>query len=246
MTFSGGILKPRPIYKRNHEAACEGSASLGNTEKNSEQQATTRHGLDKPEVDGRLLPAMERLYAHLQKMCQYHNYINIDTIVCYELSGFGELDCLRQGEYRVTADTPEHMQEVVLSFDCLGEQDVSIAVEGRQELERLEQYLHSHGLRFTLNACTGGQGGISGGEFIIQKHVPVAISFRLDVEKHAIDLAIVNLERLGRTQVQLAPETISEDFLDALARCVIGEKDCNCLFKYDISTGRQAIRAKSL
>jgi len=240
------------IFKRNHDSAYEGNMGfLDELKKKTEQQLileqAARQRAEKLEEDYRvrLLPAMEKTYTYLHEMCQHLNYINTDTLVSYELAGIGELEHLRQEEYKLKADSRDNMQEIILSFDCQGENDISVTIENRQELEKLEQYLFSHHLRFQLKTFKDDKGRINGGKFIIQKHVPVAIKFKLDVEKSAIDFILVNLEQLGRKEVQFSPESISEEFLDKLAKYIVRESDS--LFKLDISeTERKRIRAKLL
>lgn len=222
---------------------------LDELKKKTEQQLileqAVRQRAEKLEQDYRvcLLPTMEKIYNYLHEMCRHLNYINTDTIVSYELAGIGELEHLRREEYRLKADSRDNMQEIVLSFDCQGENDISITVENRQELEQLEQYLFSHHLRFQLKTFKDDRGRISGGRFIIQKHVPVAIKFKVDVEKSAIDLILVNLEQLGRKEVQFSPESISEGFLDKLAKNIVRESDS--LFKLNVSETDKRIRSQA-
>ncbi|MDH5738200.1 MAG: hypothetical protein OEZ23_07800, partial [Gammaproteobacteria bacterium] len=161
----------------------------------------------------RILPVMEKIYTYLHEMCQHLNYINTDTIVSYTLEGVGELDHLRQEDYNVKADSRENMKEVVFSFSCKDEGNVTVSVDSKSELEKLEQYLFEHHLKFQLKTLKDEKSSVIGGQFTIQKNVPVAIKFKVDVDKSVINVVLVNLEQLVRREIEFSPESITDNFL---------------------------------
>ncbi|UCE88599.1 MAG: hypothetical protein JSW10_09690 [Pseudomonadota bacterium] len=191
----------------------------------------------------RILPQLEAAYTYLSELVQHLNVVQPDVRAAYDLTGFGRLGDLRQRDYAVRADSRQNMREVMLEFVCEGQGPVEFDVRGKENIERQVDYLRSTGLAYTQRQTRDDSHDLTDCRFIVQTTVPASFTFRADIEKSAIELALRNFEHFGTRRVQLLPDQISDRFFDGVGLYLLRED--SAFFTHDISSkAREELQAR--
>lgn len=162
-----------------------------------------------------LRPRMKALYAYLQQVVQHLNRVELDAKVSYAVEGCGTLSDLRPGNFKLVAEDRRDLRRFTLRYTCSRGGNIQFSKATREASERQREYLWTHGLRFTSKVAADGKG-----VFVLQPCVPIAFEFEADVERVAIRLRHRNLRTLGSSIHYYSPESINEEFMDELARCI--------------------------
>jgi len=163
-----------------------------------------------------LQPCMKKLYAYLEEFVRSANVVKPSVVASYEVTGFGVLRDLRQGEYRLSAEDPETLRCFSLEFTCRGPGTIEFQKETKIAADRQREYLSAHGLSYDWKIRTDGRG-----LFQLRALVPVSFEFAADADQAAVTLHIRNLDALGVTNFHLAPDTVNDEFLDELGKCIL-------------------------
>lgn len=191
-----------------------------------------------------IIPKLEAIYTYLYEMAEHLNYVKPEVRVRYGLVGYGEMSDLLQSDYIIKTDSRKSMKNIMLSFYCVGEDDFSFTVDGKDNINREKEYLGRTSLDFTCKERRDSNHELVDASFTVKSKVPVSFEFSADIENSAIQVSIRNFEDFVANKAVLKPDAISSDFLDKLARYIVREEDG--LFQADIPTDAKAILQEKL
>jgi len=147
----------------------------------------------------------------------------------YRVEGFGDLEGLRQGEYRLEFPPAGRKHPLSLRFVCRGEAEVTRQlVTPRAALAHHTDYLQHHGIGYSVSEVFHRAGAEDpGSEAHLAIHlvpaVPVSLTFDVDPQAGGLRLHVWNLERLGRASYPLAPERVDDALLAEVEKAVLRE-----------------------
>lgn len=168
-------------------------------------------------------PGMVKLYRVLDELAKHLNYIKPDITVSYQMNADGKVLQYRQQDYQVRVDSLEDTKKVVMSFCCAGEVDVVFSVEGKRAVDKHQDYLHRHGLKFHCRKNIDEQYELRDAQFVIKPVVPIVMEFVGDVEKTRINFNVKNFGSLGVVKHAFNHDQINDEFLDELGRYILHE-----------------------
>lgn len=184
------------------------------------QQDTERESTERREAAFRrsAQPAMLTALNYLRELVDTLNMAEPDVRSSYEVEGCGRLKGLPQSDYRLSVDDAEAIGSLKLGFLCSdGNTQVCLVEANRVSWQK--NYLWRHGLTFTYRERMHRTGSV--GEFNLVRKVPVSFSFTVDQDTAAIQLTVTNLDSLGEKHYRLTPESITNTFLEELAKAVV-------------------------
>lgn len=173
--------------------------------------------VDTDRVRRELEPKMKALYKYFTEFNEHLNVVSPDVSGDYLLEGLGTLTNLRQGDYKLATDDPNSIQNFTFHWSCSrpGRQEFKVANPIIAEKHR--ETLWNLNLRFNKRDLQNGAGAV----FVVEAFVPVSFEFEADPVKNAICLKLKNLGTLGIVNHFYAPEKISAELMDELAKCVL-------------------------
>ncbi len=160
-----------------------------------------------------VIDGLQKIYTYLHELIGQMNFVEPDIQVSMLLRDFGQLDGLRQGDYKLIAESNYQRESVCLIFTLNNDENLEVEIEPSKENDDQLESLKELGL---LANYTSRQPAI----ISIQGYVPVRIEFFSDFEESSIHLSINNFSQLGAEHYKLNAETISEDLLDELGRFI--------------------------
>jgi len=163
-----------------------------------------------------VLPTMEKLYQYMHEMTQQLNYIKPDTLVSYELKGYGTYDNLNQNEYILGGYDKEKNQFFVRAF-CHAPRKVRFDVKEQNDVEPQKKYLWSNNIPFKWGQNTDKKQRFVKATFELQGQIIIELTFSADYERSAIKLNARNFEKIGEQDYLIPPEEFTDEFLDKLA-----------------------------
>jgi len=191
----------------------------------------------------RILPKMERLYAYLHEVSTHLNTLGLDIRKSYSLGDLAELKDLLQQDYAIQTDSRERMEEVILSFACVADEPISVAVEGKLNVEKWTRFLQQYHLKSHTKLQLDEKKMVVGAQFNIEQMVPITFKFGVDINNSSINLTIYNFDTLGNRQLQFSPESISEEMLDKMGNYIARKN--KSFFDLEMSESeRRRLRAK--
>ena len=168
-----------------------------------------------------VIPRLTQIYSYLNELISHLNVVKPETAVAYPLKGYGTLEKLTQGNYKLTTDSRDDTGRVTLAFTCVGNGDVSFNVEGKPQVERLREYLSACNMQFTSREYRDDRHNLISALFNVEAKVPVLFNFKLAEDKTTINLSIRNFEGLGTRIYRLQPEQIDTQLLDQMGRYLL-------------------------
>ena len=191
--------------------------SIRDSEANQKAEQEQLEAWSKAEVR----PKLTQIYTYLNELIGHLEVVQPDTAVAYPLKGYGTLENLTQGHYKLTTDSRDEVGRVTLAFTCVGSGNVSFNVEGKPQVGRLREFLTSNKMPFTSREYRDDRHNLVSALFDVEAKVPVLFNFELADNKTTINLTIRNFEGLGTHLYRLQPEMINEQLLDQMGRYLL-------------------------
>lgn len=224
--------------------------------KKEAEEASTRKKLEEADVQRRAYHfqnearlSMRQLYNYLRELVETLHKSKIDIRFDYELEGHGLLKGYQQTNYMLVTKDPENIDVLTVQFECVGEAPVVFGKETRAKVKRQQEYMWSHGLRFTFTERMGTAGGKSmSGEFNVEPWIPVKITFEINELARGIRMTMKNLDRLEENVHSLKLEVLNSTFMEQLARAVVRKPhNLNTLLGFSVTdTLRMRLRSTLL
>lgn len=205
----------------------------------AEQTAVQQRNQQQVIMEQQLKPAMATLHHYLYEMCQQLNYLKPETRVAYQIEGYDKLDNLLQGEYILDQYT-EAQDKLLLRCSCEGQYKFRFAKQTEQSAKHQLDYLYKHNLRFLHQTEFDEQQKFKCTIFELTPIVFVEFSFTTNPAKACIDLTVRNFHSLGKKFYTLAPQSITQQWLDEFAKYILREPNkLHLSEKYQLTTEGQ-------
>lgn len=182
-----------------------------------------------------LVPArMREAYTYVHDLVTQLNVIQPDVPRNYPLLGLGAFKGLKwvsgDTDFRTRgADGPDMMNQVSIGF-TLNSNDVLSAEREGPAIEKLRHALHDHGLEYSEEQARNDRHRVEHSRFTVQSNIRARIVIAADYRSTRLTLRTRNLERLGIIEYTIEARDMNTEFLDELAKSVLGQP--NRLFAY--------------
>jgi len=167
-------------------------------------------------LERKLLTRLDDLYHYFKEFHGTVSEVNPDIAVNMDVEGFGTLEGLKQGEYKIATDDPEDVRKFMFHFKLIGEGRRELKFANRALAQKQKEYMWNANLRFQVRDTSGG-----GSTIVFDPVVPVSFEFAADVEKQAVRLRVKNMPRLGPYTYNYAPEQVNGEFMDEVAKYIL-------------------------
>jgi hypothetical protein len=166
----------------------------------------------------RVIDSLQLIHTFLHELIGELNYVEPEILVDIPLDNFGTLNELRQGDYKLVAESNYRRESVSLFFTLNNDQSIDLEIEDNKENQEKLDHLKDLGLlaNYTSRQPT---------RISIQGYVPIRIEFYSDFEESNIHLIINNFSRLGAEYYLLNTEHVTEELLDNLGRFITRENN---------------------
>ena len=158
--------------------------------------------------------ALQQLHQYLHELVELLNEINPDIKINLELEALGNLENLRQSEYRLYQETSANKEIVRLVFALQGDNILEITGEDSPVLQQQLERCQRQGLivsRLSQNPLRVG----------IQSYVPVAIEFYSDFVESNIHVVMQNFTSIDDHQCLLKCDNVNGDTLNQLGNLLL-------------------------
>ena len=112
---------------------------------------------------------------------------------------------------------------VLLSFHYAGPQRHRIERVLAPEIERLEEQLTQHRVRYELNYVRNARAQVERAIFDIESDISAGVKFIPDYERGRVRIALRNIDRLSTWDVAVTITALTQPLYEELARCVLGQ-----------------------
>jgi len=160
--------------------------------------------------------SLQQIYNYLHDLTGELNFVEPELFVDMSLDNFGTLNKLRQGDYKLVAESNYRRESVSLFFTLNNEESLQLEIDDDKENQARLEELKELGL---LANYTSRQPAIVS----IQGYVPARIEFYSDFEESNIHLVINNFSRLGTEYYMLNSDHVNDELLDKLGRFILRE-----------------------
>lgn len=183
-------------------------AKAAQSSKAIEQSAVSmqrQHELD------RLRPTMQALFTFFRDVVNEVNTLKPKIEYTYDIPGFGTLKGLEQRDYVLKGADPKER----FSLNFVGVIPDIAQVPGFKG-GHAEGLTGGQFIRFRSTAALSLDHKIG-----VEAYVPVSVDFRADPDAGVIRVAITNLRYIGSGTYSFEPEAVTEELMEALARCAL-------------------------
>jgi hypothetical protein len=122
----------------------------------------------------------------------------------------------------IAAATESHYEYLLFSWRYVGPHRHLITRQLAPEIERLESVLMSHRIAHEMKVQRNARAQVERVTFVVESSISAGVKFQPDYANGQIQIVMRNVERLGETALTLDSASISQPFLDELAKCAIG------------------------
>lgn len=171
-----------------------------------------------------LAPRLLKIYRYLTEMIEHLEAVDRVIDVAYDIPGVGNVECLRQGDYRLYIDSHEIPKKVTLQFTCNGKEDRRFSLQGRKA-EDLRQFLVSHQVVFSEWPLRDNLGQVNGTAFQAKLRVRAGLVFEADIQSSRICVLSHNIEGLSRREYPFGFTAIDDAWLDDLGHFLLRKKE---------------------
>ncbi len=112
---------------------------------------------------------------------------------------------------------------VLLSFHYAGPRKQRIERVLAPEIERLEEQLAQHRVRYELNYVRNARAQIERAVFDIESDISAGVKFIPDYDRARVRIALRNIDRLSTWDVAVPITAMNLPLYEELARCVLGQ-----------------------
>lgn len=170
-------------------------------------------------------PRLEKIYTYLNELAEQLNYIKPDLKHSYILPGGITLNGLKQENYSTEADSRDNMTKIGFKFYCQAEGEVDFRVEGKKNMDKLNEFMHQCRLRYKTSQIKDDIHTVIGAQVTVENIVPIGFQFNADIENGNIILWIRNFEKLGVRKIMLLPRQVNEGMLDDMGKYIVREAE---------------------
>jgi hypothetical protein len=173
-----------------------------------------------------VLPKMQMVFDFFKEIVDHLQYLK-NPIRVYDYSnkypGLGEL---KQYNYKLSSDKYggmshyNELRDVKIRFYCIGEDALEFDVKTQTEIDQHIKFLTAKKVPFEWSRHHNNVKN-SFATFVVEKKIPVKISFHADYNQSVINLEITNHLNFGHIQRSYKPEELNSDVLDQLAKFLL-------------------------
>lgn len=180
------------------------------------EQETTQRQQALAQARAQLEPRMRELYKYFNEFKHHLEALGKEVQATYEIKDIGLVEELQQGQYGVSTDNPECIEN--FTFRCVCAKPGALQVHQRDAatVAVYRDYLRDSGLQAKVRDAGGGSA-----VFMVQPAIPVSVRFTADYERMAIRLRIRNLSTVGVSRHTLTMAKVNDKLLDELAKAFL-------------------------
>ncbi len=156
------------------------------------------------------------------------DYLQLESPRVFDIETAGRMDGLKLKDFRVDSTSKQidghaYLECVLIKFiHCNEGKAICVKRMDLPLVGRLRDFLNHGGIRFTLNEVRNDKGFVVGGAFEIPFRFNSEVALVSDFDAGEILVRIKNIDRIICYEKRVAAETVQNDFLDSIARHVLG------------------------
>jgi hypothetical protein len=165
-----------------------------------------------------LVNGLMEIHAYLHDLIAQLNMVRPDVRHDYQISDFGAMKDLQQGDYKLLCESTYHKESVCIQYSLQNDDKLEFEVKSRKDDTNGLESLKNQGLLANFAPNTADK-------IVIQGFVPVRLDFESQFEDSTIIITTRNLHKLGAHRYMLSPEVIDEDLLDELGKLILSREN---------------------
>jgi len=228
-------------------------------DKTNQLKAQQQQGQRKKIFRAQIKPTLERVREFLRELTDQLNYLKPDTLVSYEIKGYGEIVDFQQQNYRVAlfdnvyvstkkshhslkdSDFIDTSSDFILRCTCETPYKYRLKKDNLHDANLQRKYFTKHHISFVDTEESEPNSEAIKTIFLFEPKINVEFQFTAQFKSGTIDLIVTNFDELGKKAVHsLQPEEIDDTFLDELARYITRQPHHINLRKKNPSAKRSA------
>jgi hypothetical protein len=166
-----------------------------------------------------ILPKMQEIFSYLNEIVKHLNFVADPIVIKDYTRRYAQMGDLLQHNYRINTDGYggladfNRLMQINLTCSLSGEGFFSYDVEGKRIIEQEISFLHSRNMPFDWKNVSG-HAGIKTATFTMMRKIPVRFRFEVRYDAAQLQLIIDNHEDFTTHTKMLAPEEVTESFLE--------------------------------
>lgn len=185
-----------------------------------EREEARQAELEQVYING-IRPAMLTIYQYLVDLIEQLNVVTWSVGLSFHFPGIGQVEKLKQTDYKLSIDSQRNPKSIVLRFDCVAPEETRYTLPSRAALDEASQFLLSQKVAFSDWALRNGYHEITG--FVIQAKLRVrtGLAFDADIENGSICVTAINFQGVVEKQFIAKYQSINEEWLDQLGHYIL-------------------------
>lgn len=165
-----------------------------------------------------VVTALQTIHAYLHDLIEQLNFVDPDIQCNFSIGEFGELNDLRQGDYKLLYESSYNKETVNLSFALNNEETIELEIVETDTTKQHLDKMKNQGL--LANFVARQPPKIS-----IQGYVPVRLEFSSDFDDACIHVALHNYSQFEDAIYKLHLQDISDDNLNELGAFIVRQQN---------------------
>jgi hypothetical protein len=161
-----------------------------------------------------VVTALQQIHAYLHDLIEQLNFVEPDILCNFSLGEFGELNNLRQGDYKLLYESSYNKETVNLSFALNNEETIELEIVETETTKSHLDKLKNQGLLANFVARHPPKINIQG-------YVPIRLEFSSDFDGSGIHVAIHNYSQFEDAMYKLTLPDITDDNLNELGAFIV-------------------------
>ncbi len=165
-----------------------------------------------------VVTALHHIHAYLHDLIEQLNIIDPEIQCNFPIGEFGELNNLRQGDYKLLYESSYNKETVNLSFSLNNEETIELEIVETESTKQHLDKLKTQGLQASFVARQPPK-------ISIQGYVPVRLEFSSDFEDACIHVALHNYSQFEDAIYKLNLQDINDENLNELGAFIVRQQN---------------------
>lgn len=195
--------------------------------------------------DAATIPAMENLYAYLQRLAKSLNFLKNERLARYKVPGYGDVVCRIGNDMNVQAQMPMYAREIKVTVSGLIDQSACplIKIEGASRVEAMLEAFRRCGFEGMQKAEKDERGAYLSARFQAAGKIQMLATFSADMHSDMLKMEFTNFDALVSRKQAVPVTAITEEMLDSVGKYLAHQQ--NYVMRETVSEEhREALRAK--
>ena len=173
----------------------------------------------------KLRPSMAALAAYLKKLTDNLTFLKRSIRLVYTLPNYGDVVAVIEPVWTLRDEPGKNQHEITV--ECVAavssEESAVVEAEGLGRVKALANLFQTHRLGGPQEPRKNANGDVMAAKFQARGKIPLSVRIVADKDSGVARMTFVNYEGLNTTTRTFAPEAMTDEMFDALARFIAHE-----------------------